>query len=227
MVPVPFFFVTTHAGFKHARIRKNRLASDSWRSRLEDASSSLPGERFDEVGERYLLHGTGPDHLLDILHQGFTEKLASLKGLFGAGNYLAEDPEKIDQYTRPDPGLETPGLEEIHSRLYRAGGNYHPGEDMFYCFIVRATCGASLQISGLDQDDRLRDETGRDVFLTPDRRELARVPGTSPAFSYHSLVVNLCTGKTSSKAAVARFREVVIFEGNRIYPEYLVAYKRV
>lgn len=225
MVPV-VFFVMTHAGFKHARIRKNRLASDSWRSRLEEASSSLPGERFDEVGERYLLHGTGPDHLLDILHQGFTEKLASLKGLFGAGNYLAEDPEKIDQYTRPDPGLETPGLEEIHSRLYRAGGNYHPGEDMFYCFIVRATCGASLQISGLDED-RLRDEAGRDVFLTPDRRELARVPGTSPAFSYHSLVVNLCTGKTSSKAVVARFREVVIFEGNRIYPEYLVAYKRV
>ncbi|CAK9050515.1 unnamed protein product [Durusdinium trenchii] len=134
------------------QIRKNQLALDSWDSRLDDASQSMPGELFDEVGEKYLLHGTSPERLLDILHQGFTEKLSSLKGIFGAGNYLAEDPEKIDQYTRPDPGLGTPGLEELHSRLYRAGGNHHPDDDnIFYCFLVRATCGACLQTTGLDK----------------------------------------------------------------------------
>lgn len=35
--------------------------------------------------------------------------------------------EKIDQYTREDAGYETPGLEALHSRLYRPGGHKHPG----------------------------------------------------------------------------------------------------
>ena len=139
----------------------------------QTACRKMPGHLYSEVGERYLLHGTSPNHLLDILEHGFSEKLASLKGLFGAGNYFAEAPaswpitlidfmilwdvgqpgkclemsgigglscnshmvdsgsgwniiswppaclrlgheakEKIDQYTRPDEGLETPGLEE-------------------------------------------------------------------------------------------------------------------
>ena len=140
--------------------------------------------------------------------------------MFGAGNYFAEAPEKIDQYTRPDEGLETPGLEELHSRLYRAGGNFHPGEDIFYCFLVRVTCGACLQTKGLDKE-RLRDVvTGQEVFLNNDRRELSRVPGATPTFSYHTLVVNL-------GAAVLRFREFISFSGIRIYPEYLIAYRRV
>ena len=29
---------------------------------------------------------------------GFSDKLASLSGVFGAGSYFAEDPEKIDQH---------------------------------------------------------------------------------------------------------------------------------
>lgn len=56
------------------------------------ARRKMPGNLYSEVGERYLLHGTSPDHLEDILRQGFSEKLASLKGLFGAGNYFAEAP---------------------------------------------------------------------------------------------------------------------------------------
>ena len=32
-------------------------------------------------GEKHLLHGTSPEHLLDILDQGFNDKLASLKGM--------------------------------------------------------------------------------------------------------------------------------------------------
>ena len=45
-------------------------------------------------------------------------------------------------------------------------------------------------------------------------------PDASPTFSYHTLVVNL-------GAAVLRFREFISFSGNRIYPEYLIAYRRV
>ncbi|CAE7569321.1 unnamed protein product [Symbiodinium sp. CCMP2456] len=228
------------------QIRRGGIALKPWTSRLEDANLAMPGTLYtEEVGERYLLHGTNPEPLLEVLHRGFTEK-ASLKGPFGAGIYLAEDPEKIDQHTRPD--ARTSGLEDLHPRLYRAFGNRRPDEDMFYCFIVRACCGACFQTEGLDKEG-LRDKTtGRSVFLTPERRELSRVPGTSPSFSYHTLLVNPGTGTSHSAplpatphsprhsplravarvvGRVARFREIVVFAGDRVYPEYLVAYRRV
>ena len=37
------------------------------------------------------------------------ERLCSLGGMFGAGIYLAEDVEKIDQYTTPDESYEKSG----------------------------------------------------------------------------------------------------------------------
>ena len=49
--------------------------------------------------------------------------------------------------------------------------------------------------------------------------------GASPPFSYHSLVVN--AGATSAAASVAQFRQIVVMNGKRIYPEYLLAYRRV
>lgn len=46
--------------------------------------------------------------------------------------------------------------------------------------------------------------------------------GTSPPFSYHTLVVN-----ADRAASVAPFRQVVVFDGKLIYPEYLLGYYRV
>eukprot|EP00913_Durusdinium_trenchii_P000068 g62.t1 len=91
------------------------IETSVWKSKLEDASAGMPDELCAPIGEKYLLHGTLPEHLLHILDQGFNDKLASSKGMFGAGAYFAEDPEKIDQYTRPDPGYESPGLEDVGS----------------------------------------------------------------------------------------------------------------
>ena len=55
-----------------------------------------------------------------------------------------------------------------------------------------------------------------------DREDLGSFfrPGASPSFSYHMLVVNL-------GEAVLRFREFISFSGINIYPEYLIAYRRV
>ena len=105
------------------------------------------------------------------------------------------------------------------------GGCSHSGEDTFYCFVVRAACGACLITEGLDEE-RLKDvNTGQDVFLTPERRELCRVPGEVPAMCYHTMVVNLARRKTPT--AVIRFREIIAFDSDRVYPEYLLAYRRV
>ncbi|CAK9006731.1 unnamed protein product [Durusdinium trenchii] len=109
------------------KLERNSIETPSWKSKLDENSPALPDELCTAIGEKHLLHGTSPKHLLDILDQGFNDKLASSKGMFGAGAYFAEDPEKIDQYTREDPGYMTPGLEPLHSRLYRPGGHKHPG----------------------------------------------------------------------------------------------------
>jgi len=209
---------------RHLRqLERSSIETPQWRSKLEDATVGMPDELCAPIGERYLLHGTKPEVLLDILHQGFNDKLASLRGMFGAGAYFAEDPEKIDQYTREDPGHEAPGLERLHSRLYRAGGHQHPGDDIFYCFVVRVTCGACFLSRGFK--DSLRDhDSDFQVFVNEDRRELSAVPGSDPRIPYHTLVVQ--TGKEAKKR-IERFLEVISFSANRAYPEYLLAYQRV
>ncbi|CAE7327124.1 PRP40B [Symbiodinium natans] len=180
----------------------SRAYSNLEAGKLDDAAKSMPGS----------------------LPLGFSDKLASLSGVFGAGSYFAEDPEKIDQYTQPDAGQAAPGLEELHAQLFTEESP-HPGEDTFYCFVVRATCGAALVIEGLDQE-RLKDvNTGKHVFLKPDRRQLCHIPGAVPSISYHTLVVELTKRKLPT--AVLRFREIVLFEDTRVYPEYLIAYRRV
>ena len=96
----------------------------SWQSKLEESSRLLPGRaELGKVGERFLLHGSSPERILDILHEGFNASLASLHGIFGAGCYFAEDSEKIDQYARPDS--KEMQLKELHERIWRS--QPHPG----------------------------------------------------------------------------------------------------
>ena len=102
----------------------------------QEASKALPGSTFlNEAGERYLLHGAGPETVMQILHGGFDQSLAGLRGMFGAGCYFAEDPEKMDQYGKAETGT-SPGLEKFHGQLYGSGTS-RPAGDVFYCLVVR------------------------------------------------------------------------------------------
>jgi len=77
---------------------------------------------------------------MGILSGGLNERLCS--GLFGKGVYLAENPEKADQYAAPDRRYMATGLRDLHQILYREGsGTRHPNEDVFYMFVVRAASG--------------------------------------------------------------------------------------
>ena len=69
---------------------------------LAEASSKLPGELLRDLNEAFLLHGTDPASMHDILQDGFNECLAS-RGYLGFGTYFAEDSGKCDQYLgKPD-----------------------------------------------------------------------------------------------------------------------------
>jgi len=193
-------------------------------TRLIGPSRQLAGELDKDAGEGHFLHGSRPEYLLQILDSGLNARLASLGSTFGVGVYLAEDVEKIDQYTTPDSGSEHPGLEDLHARLFRPGGHSPPDENIFYCLVVRAVLGASVVTRGMSQAKNKThfdtDDESKQIFLDKDRRELVAIPGTKPPIRYHSLVIE--KGKT-----VKRFREFVVMDGTNCYAEYLVAYKQV
>ena len=126
--------------------------------------------------------------------------------------YLAEDAGKCDQYVRVDEKQQSSGeLEELHKRLYKEVP--HPGK-VYYIFVCRAAIGHHVSTTQMDKSAKC--EHGKPVFPVS-FRELAPVPGTT--IFHHSLLADVLKVK-------ARFREIVVFHSNYIYPEYVIAYKR-
>jgi len=212
---------------------------DAIRSQLRADGASLPGKLDEAVNECFLLHGTTPTILLNLIHDGLNERFAgsSAGTAFGDGCYLADDVGKTDQYSVRDEGYNhsgkySPGgrgncaeydrsmLKTLHKELYPRGASDHP-KDVFYVLVCRAALGYMLPtadgttvMSGTAK--------GTPVFAMggKNRRELAPIPesGTEPA---HSLKAVCGDGHR-----VVRFNEYVIMHSNQTYPEYLVAYHR-
>merc|ERR1712007_95058 len=154
------------------------------------------------VNEVFLLHGTKPENVLKVLHNGLNERFSG--GLFGKGVYLAEDPSKIDQYCTPDMERAAEGSELalLHNRLYPSSSR-HPAE-VFYGFVVRTMLG--MPIFTQDGQNNMF-PPGQAIFATSDQRELATVPATQPPVHYHSLIAE-------KGQVVKRHREFIIFDGD-------------
>ena len=142
--------------------------------------------------------------------------------MFGEGNYFADDGAKADQYTRAaDTRFETGSnpLAPMHALLYP--DRALPASGVNYVFLCRVGLGCTIRT----RDGRTCLDagvaTGDQLFATQRRRQLGEIAGCrEPKVPYHSLLAEL-GGK------IARFREMVVFDGARIYPEYLLAYSRV
>mmetsp|Transcript_2136 Transcript_2136/g.4832 ORF Transcript_2136/g.4832 Transcript_2136/m.4832 type:complete len:628 (+) Transcript_2136:143-2026(+) len=197
------------------RLRRSSVNLHSEETHLSQFHSLLPVDLDTSVNEVMLLHGTKPEHVQDILSHGLNERLCS--GIFGHGTYLAEDVEKIDQYTKVDEEFHTRGeLRELHARLY-GKDMPHPGS-VYYAFVCRTTLGQAIHT----KDGRFSVDNGDLWASGPDAdiHELARIPGTSPSERHHSLIAEL-------GCRITRFREFVVYHaGAQVLPEYLVAYHR-
>merc|ERR1712137_1016008 len=68
------------------------------RQPLTEALCTPEHELKTELNEVMLFHGTKPETLSFIMQGGFDPSFGSMKGLFGAGNYFAENISKSDQY---------------------------------------------------------------------------------------------------------------------------------
>jgi hypothetical protein len=147
--------------------------------------------------------------------------------MFGEGSYFAEDAGKCDHYTRAaDPSFKNSAeMHSLHDLLYESADE-HPG-DVCYILVCRAILGYALRTQkpcnhgqhgrGTAMDDGATDDNT--VFATRRHKELKPLSGTEPPLHHHSLLVEL-------GGQIYRYREFVIFHGEQIYPEYVVAYKR-
>eukprot|EP00746_Dinoflagellata_sp_MGD_P166367 gnl/MRDRNA2_/MRDRNA2_96196_c0_seq1.p1 gnl/MRDRNA2_/MRDRNA2_96196_c0~~gnl/MRDRNA2_/MRDRNA2_96196_c0_seq1.p1 ORF type:complete len:2418 (+),score=411.56 gnl/MRDRNA2_/MRDRNA2_96196_c0_seq1:103-7356(+) len=191
------------------RIKKQRLACPRIRIRkkMHNATRMLPDKVRDDVNEVRLLHGSKAENLLPILNNGLNERFSG--GMFGHGSYLAEDAGKNDQYVERDRHYGQ--VPDLHERLYRDGVK-HPG-DVYYLLLCRTVLGCFVCTQ-----DGVTVMNGRGpIFANSQKRELAAMPDVTPPLPYHSLVAE--TGRL-------RYREFIQFHGTRVYPEYLIAYKR-
>lgn len=201
---------------------------------LRLASGQLPGALDADINENYLLHGTAPEYVLPIVSEGLNERLSGRPG-FGFGCYLAEDAGKANQYVLPDEKFNRHN--ELHQKVYRGTSTWHPGWGTCYMFLCRASLGlfahtfdGEKTLSGCpvwDVGTCDNKGKGKGAKRRASQRELAYIPGCSKT-RYHSEVVELsdpADAKPHARQAL-RYREFVIPHGDRIYPEYLLAFYR-
>lgn len=201
---------------------------------LEAATAKLPGDMEEALNEKYLLHGTSPDLVLPIISDGLNERLCGRPG-FGFGCYLAEDAGKSNQYVTPDKKFDK--HKELHRRLYTETTTWHPGAGTCYMFVCRSCIG--LPARTYDGDQTLDGEPvweggcaggtakGKTGKGRNQKRELAYIPNTRQ-IRHHSAVVELTPAHSAlpHSRQACRYREFIFPHGDRIYPEYLLAFYR-
>ena len=126
--------------------------------------------------------------------------------------YVACDKEFVKQ--------QGPSKGALHAALY--GGTReqsHPG-NVYYLLICRVALGHYVRTADKAPACRSLDGSGGPVFAKENPRELSNVAGVSPPVHYHALLGEKGPGHM-------RHREVVVFHGEYLYPEYLLGVQRM
>jgi hypothetical protein len=211
-------YVAAKSEIKDDMEKLERKGVSIHRPDVQTAQASTGLSLDSDVSECLLLHGTSAGKLLSLLKNGLKPEFSGVNAgtAFGDGVYLAEDAAKTDQYGEPDRSFDSTGSNSaLHRRLYPQAGR-HPGS-VFYVLVCRTPLGHPARTQQSKQHAKHMD-TGEKLFPIS-YRELAEIPNVQPPIFYHSLIAEL--GR-----AVIRYREFIIFHGERVCPEYLLAYQR-
>lgn len=206
--------------------------------RFLQEEGALPGPRVkwsrntgENINEVFLLHGTNEEAAFHILSKGFNEKYVTTAA-FGKGNYFAEHPAKISQYAGKDPDENFDINKQSHKHLYKEEKNFPVWEKkdlgtgkgglfskassdvdgVEYMLVNRVLMGHYEPLNHLDG----RRQEWRQLATDP---ELPKIPKSNPEISYHSRF-------KGQDAGVGHFHEFIQMHGVRVFPEYIVAYRR-
>ena len=191
--------------------------------KLKKVLAAYTNEWLDEsINETFLLHGTKPEVLLSdtasLLSNGPNEKFSG--GLFGEGIYLAENACKNDQYVSKDESYQSGGeLRALHEMLYPNKAADHPGS-VHYLVLCRVVMGCFVSTK---DGDTTEGDSAKSVWAAgADDKELSVVGSSHPPIHHHALVA-----QAGADCRVLRHREFLQFHGARVYPAYLLGYKRI
>jgi len=207
--------VTAYLKAKYCTPQDLKLGlKEEWQTEL----SSLGGPGLmKEANEVYLFHGS--EKWLDISQTGFEVKYAgSNKGsAYGRGIYFAESPSKVSWYLpRHAQGNRAYSLPSQADQYNRGSGPTHR------LVLTRVVLGVPHVT-----------KEAMNVILPP------HVKGGGPNRSVHCLVnvFILRPGLTMvllirhhsivAQPGGGRFREFVVFDNNKTYPEFIIEYQRV
>ena len=189
--------------------------------KLKKVLAAYTNEWLDEsINETFLLHGTKPEVLLSdtasLLSNGPNEKFSG--GLFGEGIYLAENACKNDQYVSKDESYQSGGeLKALHEMLYPNKAADHPGS-VHYLVLCRVVMGCFVST----KDGCNTEGASAKSVWAKTKKELSVVGRTHPPIHHHALVA-----QAGADCYVKRHREFLQFHGARVYPAYLLGYKRI
>ncbi len=176
-----------HARQRVLSLLQDRLPCVRIRKALHSAGKGLAGSPVNHsANEVRLLHGTDPQNLMGILHNGLNERMSGrgAGSVFGEGIYLADDAAKADQYSK----VEESSYQESnirHKLLFPKADSFSRG--MHYVLVCRAVLG--FPIRSLDGIKATTPVAGAPIFVTDNRRELSVIRGINPPLHHQSLVL--------------------------------------
>jgi len=219
--------------------QEKKMPQPNFRAPTDKVGSNLAqlGALYvDGIHEVHLLHVLkDPTLAEDIVSGGFNEHFAGTQTgiLFsnGPGIYMAEDAGKVNQYGR---AVSNDAEKEKMCTLFYTSLHLPPQDNkLYYMFVCRAALGCIEQV-GKDRDHRLG--TQEPVFADgTHKKELAYVPEIDKPRTRFQTELAESTGGGGHVAEDThkehlgnelQFREFISYKGNRIYPEFLIAYSR-
>lgn len=165
---------------------------ESWRSWQRDELS----QNF-AANEVFLFHGLHHSLVNQIAKEGFDERVCNLKGMFGAGIYLAENSSKSDEYCVEN------------------------STNSSFMFLVRATLGAPYEaLQPMKRHRRPPCTEGHlDVIETRGVKTVCSHPRLDSVIAP--------TTKTHAQAALCKYREFIVYDKTQSYPEFIIEFKRI
>lgn len=168
----------------------------------------LTGSSTDTAANEYFLfHGLNENGIPGITRFGFDPRYCSLKGMFGAGLYFADNSSKANQY--------------CHGGSCTASG-FLTGRAQCRCKKGEEACILLCRVALGDPFIEIKYRGNGDGEYWNGRRREVEKTGRGQKGVYNSVI-----GESQANGGnTLMLREYVVYESAQVYPEYIVYYYR-